>query len=498
MTRLSILNSFVLLDKDLTLTDLRVYGAICMHANTFDTIVFPKQKTIAERLGINVPMVSRSIHKLLDKKYIEIEPKIDPRTGRKLQNIYTIKYDIKLESSEVVPDDNSEKAELSHDISCQVIPGHKLYIDKKDLKLKKDLNLKNIKKENDFEQFYKIYTEKDKISNSKEYKTAENKFNKIVNKQDFNDILIKTQNYIDYLKEENKRGFKRQKKGILVFINQESWNGENGKDWIDLIEPKEIKTEEQKTESKIETQEKIKEIKKKVNTLEDFSNELLKDSNEIKRRRNDLFRDEQDKIFKSIKKDIYGDNEDYLENLSRDQKEIGIKKPQVDFEKLSFINREKEDLENELKTRSGELAKCLNEKIGIEVATELIAKMVKKIVDYERESKYNTNFLELGKIKKAELVVYISEQSILFIDCLGDSYDYISTGKSSRFPDVEDLKRNVEKIKAEKLEIKDIIKLFIESAKNENFIDELIKDYKEKYRYIFKSIKSLRGKREFA
>ena len=345
------------------------------------------------------------------------------------------------------------------------------------------INLKNIKKENDFDSLWSLYG---KIGNRKQ---SEKSFLKVIKTVS---IEILTKAITDYLKhlESIKKDNFYPIKHMSTWLNNEGWK--------DIYEIKEIKTEEQKTESKIETQDKIKEIKQKVNTLEDFSDELLNDSNDIKRRRNDIFRDEQDKIFKSIKKDIYSDNEEYLENLSRDQKEIGIEKPQVDFEKLSFTNRKKEDLENELKTRSGELAKCLDEKIGVEVAIELIDKMVKKIVDYERESKYNTTFLELGKIKKAELVAYISEQSILFIDCVGYVDNYTSYVKSSRFPDIEDLKRNVEKIKAEKSDkIKDI-KLFIEYAQNEIFIDELIKDYKEKYRYIFKSIKSLHGKREFA
>ncbi len=50
MSRLTILNAQVLMDKDLTLTDLRVYGAICMFANTHSSICFPKQQTIADRL----------------------------------------------------------------------------------------------------------------------------------------------------------------------------------------------------------------------------------------------------------------------------------------------------------------------------------------------------------------------------------------------------------------------------------------------------------------
>lgn len=354
-------------------------------------------------------------------------------------------------------------------------------INNKDLKKKE--KEKNIKKENDFDSLWSLYG---KIGNRKQ---SEKSFLKVIKTVS---IEILTKAITDYLKhlESIKKDDFYPIKHMSTWLNNEGWK--------DIYETKEIKTEEQKTESKIETQDRIKEIKQKVNTLEDFSDELLNDSNEIKRRRNDLFRDEQDKIFKSIKKDIYSDNEEYLENLSIDQKEIGIEKPQVDFENLSFTNRQKEDLENELKTRSGELAKCLDEKIGVEVATELIDKMVKKIVDYERESKHNTSFLELGKIKKSELVAYISEQSILFIDCLGYVDNYTSYLKSSRFPDIEDLKRNVEKIKAEKsIKIKDI-KLFIEYAQNENFIDELIKDYKEKYRYIFKSIKSLHGKRELA
>ena len=111
------------MDKDLTLTDLRVYGAICMFANTHSSICFPKQQTIADRLGINVPMVSKSVGVLVEKGYILKGAKIG-KDGRKKQNYYTIKYDIILQESELMSEDNSENNELMPQHNHELMPQH--------------------------------------------------------------------------------------------------------------------------------------------------------------------------------------------------------------------------------------------------------------------------------------------------------------------------------------------------------------------------------------
>lgn len=138
--QLSILNSAVLYDKSLTLTDLRVYGAICQYANTKTHLCFPKQSSIAAQLGITIPMVSRSIKNLTTKKYLVVVPKL--HNGRKEQNTYQVIYDgftsadnsviddgiiptgnselTSVDKSEVISQDNSGVISDGNSVDCRI------------------------------------------------------------------------------------------------------------------------------------------------------------------------------------------------------------------------------------------------------------------------------------------------------------------------------------------------------------------------------------------
>lgn len=142
MSRLTILNAQVLMDKDLTLTDLRVYGAICMFANTHSSICFPKQQTIADRLGINVPMVSKSVGVLVEKGYILKGAKVGA-DGRKKQNYYTIKYDIILPENELMPEHNSGVDELMPQDNHELMPQDKSLYNTNSFNLLTPLTKKN-------------------------------------------------------------------------------------------------------------------------------------------------------------------------------------------------------------------------------------------------------------------------------------------------------------------------------------------------------------------
>ena len=110
-TKLSILRSDIIFDKNINFTDLRVYAAICMYTNSSTDKAFPHQETIAKKLQTSISAVSRSVANLKKYKYISVEPKID-NNGRKIQNIYTVYYDISSEQNELIKNDNSVSSGL--------------------------------------------------------------------------------------------------------------------------------------------------------------------------------------------------------------------------------------------------------------------------------------------------------------------------------------------------------------------------------------------------
>ena len=255
MSRLTILNAQVLMDKDLTLTDLRVYGAICMFANTHSSICFPKQQTIADRLGINVPMVSKSVGVLVEKGYILKGAKVGA-DGRKKQNYYTIKYDIILQENELMPEHNSGVDELMPQDNCELMPQDKSLYNTNSFNLITPLTKKNkTKKENptisslenvqpvvkenlttqkpkqevhfpqEFIEFYEGYEGKHP-SKQKQTATTVLKKWKIMRKTYTNaEILLQVKQYAEYLQ----NAPWRDKKGIQFVSEKFLFEG----DWIE-------------------------------------------------------------------------------------------------------------------------------------------------------------------------------------------------------------------------------------------------------------------------
>lgn len=82
-------------DAELTLADLRVLGVIGYHAGRKKP-AWPKQKTIAERLGIARETVNRSVRRLHRKGYIDIAHQFDEAGGQR-ESYYFVRNDPDLE-----------------------------------------------------------------------------------------------------------------------------------------------------------------------------------------------------------------------------------------------------------------------------------------------------------------------------------------------------------------------------------------------------------------
>lgn len=247
------------MDKDLTLTDLRVYGAICMFANTHSSICFPKQQTIADRLGINVPMVSKSVGILVDKGYILKGAKVGV-DGRKKQNYYTIKYDIILPENELMPEHNSGVDELMPQDNHELMPQDKSLYNINSFNLLTPLTKKNkTKKEipvvkeslttqSDIEKVYCAFLENEKArTDTIQFKRVAPKIKEALKECETIGVLLgRIQTYLEYCTET--KGW-YSKKDIQSWFNAGFYSAEKQKYYQDGIakeKAKQPKTEAQK------------------------------------------------------------------------------------------------------------------------------------------------------------------------------------------------------------------------------------------------------------
>ncbi len=89
--RFSVVPSDAVTDLDLTATQLRVLLVIGTYLSK-DATAFPKQKTIADRLGIARETANRAIKVLVDKGYIHIHHQKRDDGGQR-ENLYTVRLD---------------------------------------------------------------------------------------------------------------------------------------------------------------------------------------------------------------------------------------------------------------------------------------------------------------------------------------------------------------------------------------------------------------------
>lgn len=94
-SRFALLPSDAIDDPELTLADIRVLGVIGYHAGR-KRPAWPKQKTIALRLGLTRETVNRSIRRLHRKGYIDIAHQFDDAGGQR-ESCYFVRLDPDLE-----------------------------------------------------------------------------------------------------------------------------------------------------------------------------------------------------------------------------------------------------------------------------------------------------------------------------------------------------------------------------------------------------------------
>jgi Helix-turn-helix domain len=127
-SRWAAMSSDAIDDRELTLTDLRVLGCIGYHSDR-RLGAWPKQQTIADRLGVSREAVNRSIKHLTDKGYIKALAQFR-KSGGKRESRYFVILDPDLEKLPLAGEDEVETplapgdvtARSHRDVTCTVTP----------------------------------------------------------------------------------------------------------------------------------------------------------------------------------------------------------------------------------------------------------------------------------------------------------------------------------------------------------------------------------------
>ncbi len=113
-SRWAAISSDAIDDRELSLTDLRVLGCIGYHASR-DRGAYPKQQTIADRLGVTREAVNRSVSKLVGKGYIKAVAQFR-KTGGKRESRYFVILDPRIDAQALVAEDEAQTLPAPTDV----------------------------------------------------------------------------------------------------------------------------------------------------------------------------------------------------------------------------------------------------------------------------------------------------------------------------------------------------------------------------------------------